>query len=158
VVEALRVLHQEVSDAARVIERKLPFALQCGRGCSGCCADGITVFDVEADAIRAAHPELLERGTPHPEGKCAFLDAAGACRIYDVRPYVCRTQGLPLRWEDPEQGVEHRDICPLNEGDGVDIVGLPVSACWTLGPTEARLAGMARTRVPLRSLFGASAQ
>jgi Fe-S-cluster containining protein len=119
---------------------------------------------VEAERIRANHPELLRAGQPHPPGACAFLGDAGECRIYADRPYVCRTQGLPLRWLEeaahgPETGVERRDICPLN-AEGEPIETLAAADCWTLGPTEARLRriqegadGGALRRVALRSLF-----
>lgn len=116
------------------------------------------MFEVEAERIRTRHAELLATGEPHARGACAFLDAEGACRVYADRPYVCRTQGLPLRWIDQARGVELRDICPLNEA-GEALETLPESACWTLGETEARLAesqrdfGRAGERVALRALF-----
>lgn len=138
--------------------------LQCRRGCAGCCVDELTVFEVEAERIRARAPEVL-REAPHPPGACAFLDAAGACRIYAHRPYVCRTQGLPLRWVDfeaPAGPVERRDVCPLNEA-GPPLETLAPADCWELGPTEARLAalqaerdGGALRRVRLRDLFVAA--
>lgn len=134
--------------------------LRCRRGCSACCVDGLTVFEVEAEPIRRHHADLLRTGTPHAQGACAFLDDEGACRVYADRPYVCRTQGLPLRWIDRRDGepVELRDVCPLNEA-GEPIEGLPIDACWTLGPVEERLAslqlarGVGATRIPLRHLF-----
>jgi uncharacterized protein len=136
--------------------------LQCRKGCCGCCIDGLTVFEVEAEGIRRHHPELLAEGVPHPEGACAFLDDVGACRIYEQRPYVCRTQGLPLRWIEERSGgnrVELRDICPLNE-DGPPVESLPAEECWSIGPFEGRLARMQAAaadgelrRVSLRSLF-----
>ncbi|HJP31308.1 MAG: YkgJ family cysteine cluster protein [Candidatus Latescibacteria bacterium] len=116
--------------------------LVCRRGCSMCCVDGITVAEVEAESIRSHHAELLHTATPHEVGLCAFLDEGGACRIYGQRPYVCRSQGLPLRWtEYDEQGrlVERRDICPLNE-EGPPIVELPADACWSIGWAEGALA------------------
>jgi uncharacterized protein len=171
---ALRALHDEVDARAGALARRHVGRLRCGRGCSACCQDGLTVFEVEAERIRRAHADLLEKGEPHVPGACAFLDADGACRIYADRPYVCRTQGLPLRWlgedEDGQVG-EQRDICPLNEApasgarseaklSGVPLELLPEDACWTLGPFEGRLAaiesahdGGALRRVALRSLF-----
>jgi len=125
--------------------------------------DELTVFTVEADRIRARHGDLLTRDEPHPVGGCAFLDEQGACRIYDVRPYVCRTQGLPLRWLDEHEGqtVEFRDICHLNEVADEPVESLPIEDCWTIGPFESRLATLQATqsdqpagRVALRSLFG----
>lgn len=166
-IEAVRTLHREVDAAVRPLEAKHRARLQCRRGCSSCCVDGLSVFEVEADVIRARHAALLEREAPHPEGGCAFLGAEGECRIYPERPYVCRTQGLPLRWVDDDFGVESRDICALNESGGPDLVQLPSDDCWTLGPFEARLAALQveragrgpgpDDRVRLRDLFRASA-
>lgn len=107
--------------------------IQCTRGCAGCCADGLTVFEVEADHIRRSAPAVLHGQQPHPPGACAMLDADGACRIYAARPYVCRTQGLPLRWAeaDPDnaaQAIELRDICPLN-ADGPPSTACPTTSC-----------------------------
>ncbi len=162
----LRALHDEVDAKAAALSERHAARLRCGRGCSACCVDALTVFEVEAERIRRAHPDLLANALPHAPGACAFLDAAGACRIYADRPYVCRTQGLPLRWlEEDAAGevVERRDICPLNEA-GPPLESLPESECWLLGPTERRLAslqeshgGGAPRRVSLRSLFQRSA-
>ena len=115
--------------------------LACTKGCSDCCVDGLSVFRVEADRIRQRYGSFLETEEPHPPGRCAFLDANGACRIYEDRPYVCRTQGLPLRWTDEEDGqwVERRDVCVLNAEQGLDPLSLEAEACWTLGPAEAKL-------------------
>jgi len=104
----------------------------------------------------------LRGGSPHPAGACAFLDAGGSCRVYAERPYVCRTQGLPLRWIEErgsDEMVELRDICPLNDR-GSPIEELDPDECWTLGPAEGRLGELQRLwgdgsmkRVPLRALF-----
>jgi hypothetical protein len=153
--------HREVDAAAAPLVELHRERLQCRRGCSGCCVDDITVFEIEADLIRARHAALLREGTPHPKGACAFLDTEGACRIYAERPYVCRTQGLPLRWVDED--VEHRDICELNE-PGTPLVQLRVRACWPIGPAETKLAALQvgfggdMRRVGLRQLFANSSE
>ena len=158
VLAALLRLHAEVDARAGALAAEHAARLQCRRGCSACCVDDISVFAIEAERIRANNKELLAQGAPHPPGACAFLDAEGACRIYADRPYVCRTQGLPLRWLEPERSVELRDICPLNEG-GEPIEALPPNSCWTLGPTEAQLGKLQREfgaegeRSLLRALF-----
>ena len=152
-------LHGAVDTLAAPIEAAHAGVLRCGRGCAGCCLDGLTVFAIEAARIEANYSELLQDGVPGPEGGCAFLDGEGACRIYDVRPYVCRTQGLPLRWleDDPEGIVEVRDICPENAE--LPLEELPAEACFLLGPVEEKLRAIAAlapegdVRVPLRSLF-----
>jgi hypothetical protein len=122
----------------------------------------LTVFEVEAERIRQHHRSLLSSASPHSPGRCAFLDEDGACRVYDDRPYVCRTQGLPLRWfEDDDRGrtVELRDICPLNDRPDEPLAELSDEACWTIGPFEQRLAELQKgydgslRRVRLRDLF-----
>ncbi len=155
-------LYREVEQRVRPLLEIHVARLQCRRGCHQCCVDDLTVFDVEAENIRRHHADLLASGTPHPEGACAFLDQAGACRVYEHRPYVCRTQGLPLRWiEQYPDGVtvELRDICPLND-QGQPVEALPETECWSIGPFEGNLArlqervdGGAPYRVSLRSLF-----
>jgi hypothetical protein len=136
--------------------------LSCRSGCNGCCSDGLSVFAVEAAVIARHHDDLLAHGTPHAEGACAFLDDEGACRVYEHRPYVCRTQGLPLRWlerDDDGGPVEARDICPLNaEGPAIEELGK--GECWTIGPFEERLGTRQASiddgkgeRIALRALF-----
>jgi len=155
----IETLHQRVDTRAGELERRHAERLVCQRGCAACCVDDITVFQIEADLISTRATEVLDQ-PPAPIGRCAFLDEAGACRIYRWRPYVCRTQGLPLRWleEDDEALVEYRDICPLNE-DGTPIEDLSEDDCWTIGETEGALARLqqetysSRARVSLRSLF-----
>jgi hypothetical protein len=155
--------HDEVDTLAAKLEREHRGRLQCKRGCSACCVDEITVFEVEAAKIRDRHGSLLASATPHPVGMCAFLDTEGACRVYDARPYVCRTQGLPIRWiEEPSASdgplVERRDICELNDA-GPLITDLTREQCWTIGPAEAKLRAMQAehgepmARVRLRDLF-----
>lgn len=164
--KALTVLahvHGQVDARAAVLAKHHAARLQCRKGCSGCCVDELTVFEVEAERIRRAYPELLEKGTPHPTGACAFLDEEGGCRIYEARPYVCRTQGLPLRWieEKNDRAAELRDICPLNE-PGPSLESLQPGECFTLGTVEEALAtlqtaidGGEGRRVRLRDLFAA---
>ena len=140
--------------------------LRCRRGCCACCVDGVTVFEAEARYIRHHCGRLLAAIAPHPAGACALLDADGACRIYPYRPYVCRTQGLPLRWIDqlPDgTPVEMRDICPLND-EGTPVEGLSAKSCWTIGPFEQTLLRLQSAgsdgriqRTPLRSLIGGRA-
>ena len=134
--------------------------LQCRRGCSGCCVDNITVWNVEAENIRQNAVHLLLENA-HENGACAFLDENGGCRIYESRPYVCRTQGLPLRWFDEidREIYEFRDICPLNE-NGAPIEELTENECWTIGEPETHLAELqsefdngTMRRILLRELF-----
>lgn len=153
----IETLHDEVESEARVLAERNRDRMVCRRGCFGCCVDDISVFEVEAARIRAFAPALLAEGEPHPPGMCAFLGEEGECRVYAVRPYVCRTQGLPLRWIDEEAEAEFRDICPLND-EREPLETLDESKFWTLGDTEERLARLQPDgrRVRLRQLFARS--
>jgi len=162
-LEVLVAFHDKVD---RVVEELVLLhgeRLRCGPGCMDCCVDELTVFEVEADRIRGHCGEILDGEAPGATGACAMLDEAGGCRVYAHRPYVCRTQGLPLRWieeTEPGQYVEYRDICELNvKGPMVEL--MPEEACWSIGMAEQRLASLqslhpagAGARVPLRDLFG----
>lgn len=137
-------VHAAVTKRARHLEMVHAERLHCRQGCSSCCVDDVSVFEVEADRIREHHAALLADGVPHLVGGCAFLDVEGSCRIYDERPYVCRTQGLPLRWieDDGPEPAELRDICPLNDVDAAlePLEALKAEDCFTLGPFEEALA------------------
>jgi hypothetical protein len=158
---ALRAFHAAVDEEAAVLARRHAARLTCRRGCAACCLDELTVTSVEAERIRRDAPEVLEQ-EPHAPGACAFLDEQGACRIYEARPYVCRTQGLPLvvfEEDEADDVQERRDICPLN-AEGEPLSDLALDDLWLIGPRElilqriaAHFAGGEAPRVRLRDLF-----
>jgi len=159
---SVRELHQRIDVRAAELALHHAQRLHCARGCNSCCIDALSVLPIEAERIQASHAALLRDGIPHPPGACAFLGDSGECRIYADRPYVCRTQGLPLRWfsEDDSGGLcELRDICPLND-EGPALETLPEESCWLIGPVERELADLQaklrdplEDRIALRALF-----
>jgi len=76
--------------------------MQCATGCSDCCHVRLSVTAAEAAAIRghvttwspAQRRDLASAG---PADRCAALDPAGRCKIYEARPLVCRSHGVPIR-------------------------------------------------------------
>jgi len=162
ILKTLKGVYSELDGKASSLESLHKNRLHCKCECTYCCVDDLTVFEIEAEYIQQNHGVLLDFESPRPSGACAFLDNKGACRIYSSRPYVCRTQGLPLRWiEERDNGsiVEMRDICSLNES-GSPVETLPEKECWTIGPFEGKLATLQAQldkgkmrRVSLRSLF-----
>jgi Fe-S-cluster containining protein len=166
--DELSVFYASVDERAQRLADRHGTRLHCRRGCAACCVDDLTVLEVEAEHIRRNQAALLRHGRPHSPGACAFLDESMSCRIYHDRPYVCRTQGLPLRWfENAGESrpgrtlgvVERRDICPENL-EGPPLETLADEDCWLLGPAEGRLQEIQDgtgdtpgTRVSLRSLF-----
>jgi uncharacterized protein len=76
--------------------------MQCATGCSDCCHVRLTITGVEAAAIRAlvtGWPDARRRdlAATGPTDRCAALDPAGRCKIYEARPLVCRSHGVPIR-------------------------------------------------------------
>jgi Fe-S-cluster containining protein len=142
-------LHREVDALGGQLIERLPRALRCGPGCAACCPADLTVLELEAEWIRHGVGAGL-RGQARALAGCAFLDQAKRCRIYPHRPYVCRTQGLPLRWfQEDEQGeiLEFRDVCDMSAAAFV-LDELGASELWLLGPFEARLVDLAEAWCP----------
>jgi len=93
--------------------------LKCGPGCSDCCRP-FAVFPVEAHIIRSAIKQNSEKCCgPGGEraGFCPLLRAR-YCTIYELRPLICRTQGLPIGYIDHEHALIEVSACELNFGDG----------------------------------------
>ena len=106
---------------------RTPTAFACRAGCDACCHQRFGVFAVEADRLRGAlarlsreSPELRSRirgqARDQAEGaadRCPLL-VDGRCAVYDERPLICRSHGLPIAVADPAPRVDH---CPLNFTD-----------------------------------------
>jgi Fe-S-cluster containining protein len=87
--------------------------LACNAGCSGCCRVRRSAFAVENAAIRE-YLDLQPHGlrssisarlsTPAVRDgeQCIFLNGAGECDVYPVRPIICRTHGPAVRMPDAQ--------------------------------------------------------
>jgi uncharacterized protein len=85
--------------------------LKCREGCDQCCMD-FGIFPVEYFAIKEQAGQDLKKGqNSNSETACPFL-VDHRCVIYDARPMICRTQGLPLLFMGDE-GWE-LSACELN--------------------------------------------
>lgn len=119
--EALATLRQRVDEHFDRAVARTPAGFACRLGCSGCCTPRFSVFEVEAAPIRRTLAELARRepqrrqrireqaaDAPH----CALL-LDGQCSVYEERPLICRSHGLPIVVRD-EHGNASIDHCPLN--------------------------------------------
>lgn len=105
------------------IAARHPGELACRRGCHSCCLPGLSVTEVERAHIAAwlgEEPRRIERlrslaeRDPHHGQRCAFLDAEGACAIFEVRPLLCRAHGAPTRLPAEAGHAARLDVCRLN--------------------------------------------
>jgi Fe-S-cluster containining protein len=108
-----------VDALCRGIQDMLSGQITCSEGCSSCCT-AITLFPVEAAALRAAlealpdeQQEAIRRHVAEHAGdeRCPLLEDH-RCLLYAARPIICRTHGLPIIYTE---GSERKvDCCPLN--------------------------------------------
>lgn len=111
-VKRARFVHRLVDEAV-----SLPFSSStvkerspCKKGCSACCHTQVSVTRDEAKLLALKIEEGLEidlgrlltqagakntsseyYALSFEQRKCVFLDGEGACRVYEDRPSVCRT-------------------------------------------------------------------
>ena len=116
--------------------------ISCRPGCDACCRH-LSIFAVEAKALEAALAALpaaearLIRDKARncaPQDPCPLLHE-GLCLLYQARPIICRTHGLPLliTREGGEHGV---DFCPENFRG---LTSIPGSAVLDLDRLNAAL-------------------
>lgn len=101
----LRALASKVDGFFDRVQGQHGADLVCSSGCNDCCHVRLTITSVEAQVI-ADHwsslplhtrQVLAQRATEQSDGLCVALGDDGRCSIYEARPLVCRSHGLPLR-------------------------------------------------------------
>ena len=114
-----RELISRVDELCANIAKIFPGEIVCRAGCAGCCRH-LTLLPVEIITLAAALHELprsqrdsiQERARlASPDGPCPLL-ADDRCLLYQARPLICRTHGLPLL--TLLDGVTRVDFCPEN--------------------------------------------
>ena len=113
-------LRQAIDDFAALVSKNHREHIQCRRGCYECCVPPDTLFRIEGEQILKAVSELPEplqkriRDRIHDGGdsRCPLLEKGG-CMIYENRPILCRTQGMPLAVHR-EGKVYDLEYCRLN--------------------------------------------
>lgn len=122
--QALVVLRARVDEHFAGAMRRSPGAMKCRAGCDQCCHVRLSVFAIEADRISRALSDLarfdstlrnrIRRQADDPDhGKSCPMLVDGACAIYEDRPLICRSHGLPVATTSPQGKTEIRG-CPLN--------------------------------------------
>ena len=114
-----RQLISRVDELCQGIEKQFRSAIACSDGCDGCCRH-LSLFPVEGIALAVAlrdlppaeRRHLQERArTTLPTDPCPLL-GQHHCLMYQARPLICRTHGLPLLMN--RDGERRVDYCPLN--------------------------------------------
>lgn len=117
----------DVDSLAEQLTKRYRSQLACRAGCSSCCGHDLSIFEAEAAAVRSALPalpihvrervihqaRLVQARKVREEYVACPLLVDDLCAIYDARPIICRTQGLPLLYT-AEDGRQEVDYCRLN--------------------------------------------
>lgn len=114
-----RTLVGRVDELCAGIYASLQEQITCSEGCSSCCA-AITLFPVEAAALREALAALPTREagairthvSAQAVGERCPLLSNRRCLLYQARPIICRTHGLPILFT--EDDAQRLDCCPRN--------------------------------------------
>ena len=121
-IKEYRALRQQVDELCDKFTDMHRSQLSCKKGCDSCC-ESLRIFPVEYYSIQQ---ELAGKKIPpikwhhRYSKKCRFL-VNSACAIYDSRPIICRTQGLPLLYENSTGTAYELSVCQLNfKGMSVD--------------------------------------
>ena len=115
-----RLLNKVDDFSSRIIQRYRK-NISCGYGCSDCCQQNLNLLPVEYSFLQkgfALLPEPMKKIVRNRAAQglgdytpCLLLDH-GACVLYERRPIICRTHGLPLFITEGDK--ERRDCCPKN--------------------------------------------
>ena len=110
-----RQLLEQVDKWTSEMNRRYQAHLACRKGCDMCCRRKFTVSAVEAYSIATLFrqlPSTLKRAVRKRKSSCTFL-VEGECSVYDSRPVICRTYGLPSLHRN-DQGEGEISWCELN--------------------------------------------
>lgn len=124
-------LTARVDALCSTITEALGTQITCSAGCSSCCT-AITIFPVEAAAMQESlnnlpdhQAEAIRRHVQeHAEHERCPLLLHHRCLLYDARPIICRTHGLPIVYDAEDQ--RKSDCCPLNLSDSASLSGTNV--------------------------------
>lgn len=103
----------------QAVLRRYPEELTCNHGCNDCCRQVLSLRAVEAayllEGARELLPEavsLVWKSLSEPEQDVCPLLQGGECLVYEHRPAVCRTHGLPMLRREGNGALLHH--CPRN--------------------------------------------
>jgi uncharacterized protein len=143
-LENYLALRSRVDELCRRTQASFESEISCRPGCDSCCRH-LGIFAVEAAALGealASTAEPLAAQIRHqaeqsgPQAPCPLLHD-GLCLLYEARPIICRTHGLPLLVS--RDGASGVDFCPENFRN---VSSIPGNAVIDLERLNAMLAAI----------------
>jgi Fe-S-cluster containining protein len=105
---------------SQLIDKRFINLLHCRPGCASCCT-AFRVLPLEAALLRRAVSDREAIPATVDNDRCRLLLNA-RCLVYEQRPIICRTQGLPNAYIDETAGKIEVSACPLNFADDYPLV------------------------------------
>ncbi len=108
------ILRSEIESHSEKLASEHSNHMQCKKGCDMCCID-YSIFPIEFHFILNDFKEKkleFENLRELEENICVFLKNH-ACTMYEQRPIICRTHGLPLLYMNNNSEWE-LSACELN--------------------------------------------
>ena len=112
--EQYELLRTEIDNLSQKLEKEHTKQMVCKKGCDMCCMD-YSILSIEFHFILNSLKESKLRPeieTQTKKGGCIFLKNH-VCTIYNQRPIICRTHGLPLLFMNDNNEWE-LSACELN--------------------------------------------
>ena len=111
---AYRALRSTIDEKVERLEKMHKKHMKCKAGCDLCCMD-YSVFPIEFHYIKDKLSQMESEpkiNTGAKDEDCIFLNDH-ICSIYEERPMICRTHGLPLLYMGNDNNWE-LSACELN--------------------------------------------
>ncbi|MDA3891122.1 MAG: YkgJ family cysteine cluster protein [Salinivirgaceae bacterium] len=132
-------LRMDIDNAAKKLKQMHTANMVCKKGCDSCC-ESLTIFPIEFFTIQNETKKAIlpSKKIAHKFTKvCRFL-VKGECSIYESRPIICRTQGLPLLYESMNGEGFELSVCNLNF-KGADVSKFTNKNALYMAPFNSRL-------------------
>ena len=126
--------------------------MRCQTGCSDCCHVRLSITEVEATDIRTSLATRRIDPNQAPD-RCAALDDRGRCQIYDARPVVCRSHGVPIRLREDSLPVVRNCFRNFTHTEPAADCVLDQETLSTLVLAVDRAAGNDGSRIDLAALL-----
>ncbi len=117
IFDQYKLLRAEIDNHSKELEKEHQEQMQCKKGCDMCCMD-YSILPIEFHSILNDLKEkkiVPEISAKTKDGDCIFL-INHVCTIYNQRPIICRTHGLPLLFMNDSNEWE-LSACELNFTD-----------------------------------------
>ena len=117
---AYRALRKQIDIKLEKLSTQHATHMKCGKGCDLCCMD-YSILPVEFYSIldelkeKGMEAKYIEQSDDQNGKRCVFLKNH-SCTIYESRPVMCRTHGLPLLFTNDDYEWE-LSTCELNFTD-----------------------------------------